>query len=287
MAGCETWTEGSGEAGRPLLSARGLVVDLGGGRGRRRVLHGVDLDVSVGECLAVIGGSGSGKTTLARALLGLTPAAAGEVEYRGLTVAGPRSVGARALRAEAGLVFQNPLLALDPRWPLGRSVAEPLRIAGRTNRREILERVRWAMSMAGLDPDDFLDRYPVDVSGGQAQRAVIARALVLGPRIVVADEPMSSLDVVARMKLIDSLGVIRRADPDMTLVIISHDLGVVHRLADRIIVLHDGRIEEEGTADSILRSPRTDYARRLVAAATMPDVMTSEGPSGGGAAGAA
>ncbi|WP_314686959.1 dipeptide/oligopeptide/nickel ABC transporter ATP-binding protein [uncultured Bifidobacterium sp.] len=272
----ETETQDGATTERPLLSARGLAVDLGRGRGRRLVLHGVDVDLFPGECLAIIGGSGSGKTTLVRTLLGLATAAAGEVAYRGLPVSGRRSAGWRALRSEAGLVFQNPLLALDPRWPLGRSVAEPLRIAGWRDSDRIAERVRWAMSAAGLDSDVFLPLYPSDVSGGQAQRAVIARALVLGPRLVVADEPMSSLDVVARMRLVDSLAAIRRAAPDMALLIVSHDLGVVHRLADRIVVLHDGRLEEEGPTSHVLRSPRTDYARALIAAATMPDAVAPD-----------
>ena len=272
-------SDGAGASRRPLLTARGLAVDLGRGRGRRRVLHGADLSLFPGECLAVVGGSGSGKTTLVRALLGLTPAAAGEVTYRGLAVSGRRSPGSRALRHEAGLVFQNPLLALDPRWPLGRSVAEPLRMAGWRDSDWIATRVRWAMSAAGLDADVFSPRYPADVSGGQAQRAVIARALVLKPRVVVADEPMSSLDVVARMRLIDALDAIRRVDSSMALLIVSHDLGVVRRLADHIVVLHDGRIEEDGDARDVLRSPHTDYACRLVAAATLTGARAPGGHS--------
>ena len=121
--------------------------------------------------------------------------------------------------------------------------------------------------MVGLDPDDFIGRYPLDMSGGQAQRVAIARAMVAQPRIMLADEPMSAVDVSGRVQILDSLTEIRRRQPHMAMVIVSHDLGVVQQLADRIVVLHDGRIEETGATGDLLANPQSAYTKQLIAAA--------------------
>lgn len=262
--------------GTVLLAARGICKFFGTRTHRIQALHDVDMDVREGECVAVIGGSGCGKTTLTRIMFGLDTADAGTVRYRGGLLAGPRSAAMRQLRVESGIVFQNPFTSLDPRWSAGRSIAEGLVVrAARSGRRRhsagdgeaIDAAVRGALAMVGLDPDDFIGRYPLDMSGGQAQRVAIARAMVAQPRIMLADEPMSAVDVSGRAQILDALTEIRRRQPHMAMVIVSHDLGVVQQLADRIVVLHDGRIEETGATGDLLANPQSAYTKQLIAAA--------------------
>ena len=171
----------------PLLSAH----SFGPRTARHQVLFDVSADVHAGECLAVIGGSGSGKSTLTRIMLGLESADSGSVEYESQSIVGGRkSPGFATLRRESGLVFQDPFSSLDPRWRVAKSVAEPLSLQRRDlNNTDIDERVAAALTMAGLEPADFLNRYPIDLSGGQAQRVVIARAIINEPKVILADEP--------------------------------------------------------------------------------------------------
>ena len=262
--------------GTVLLAARGICKSFGTRAHRVQALRDVDMDVREGECVAVIGGSGSGKTTLTRIMFGLDTADAGTVRYRSGLLAGPRSAAMQQLRVESGIVFQNPFTSLDPRWSAGRSIAEGLVVrAARSGRRRhsagdgeaIDAAVRGALAMVGLDPDDFIGRYPLDMSGGQAQRVAIARAMVAQPRIMLADEPMSAVDVSGRVQILDALTEIRRRQPHMAMVIVSHDLGVVQQLADRIVVLHDGRIEETGATGDLLANPQSAYTKQLIAAA--------------------
>ncbi|MDF7663600.1 dipeptide/oligopeptide/nickel ABC transporter ATP-binding protein [Bifidobacterium sp. ESL0763] len=253
-----------------LLAGRGIGRVFGRGKARQAALRDVDIDVRPGECLAIIGGSGSGKSTLARILLGLDRPDSGTVTYRGEPVDGPRSQGYRLLRRESGLVFQDPFASLDPRWRVERSVGEPLRIqhhgiAGD----ELRDKVADALDLVGLDAGEFMGRYPADLSGGQAQRVAIARAVVAGPSLIVADEPMSAIDVAARLRILEAFATIRKARPETAIVMISHDLGVVQHIAERIVVLHDGSVVETGPCDEVLGHPKSDYARQLVAAASL------------------
>lgn len=279
-----------------LLSASHIVKTfpvsgVSGGSGssgnRQQVLFDVSAAVEAGECLAVIGGSGSGKSTLTRIMLGLESADSGAVTYAGRPVTAGRGLrlhasdGFRALRRESGLVFQNPFASLDPRWSVARSVAEPLVLAGRGQDRndhadagsgvgrDIDRAVARALDTVGLDPVEFANRLPSALSGGQAQRVAIARAIVASPRVILADEPMSAIDVTARVQILDALNAIRSEHPDMALIVVSHDLGVVQHLADRILVLHDGHVVESGPTEAVLGSPRDAYTRELVAAASL------------------
>ena len=230
-----------------VLCGRGLDKWYGAKHERRQVLFGVDVDVRAGECLAVIGGSGSGKTTLTRVLLGLESADGGSVEYCGEPVRGDV---ARKLRMQSGLVFQSPFDSLDPRWRIGRSIGEPLRMHHPDWPRErVAERVAEVLEMVSLDPETYLNRFPVDLSGGQ--------------------EPMSAIDVAARVRILESFEAIRNAEPDMAIIMVSHDLGVVQHIADRILVLHDGRAVEVGPTDQVLGHPRDEYTKRLVEAASL------------------
>lgn len=248
--------------------------------GARIALRDVDVDVRAGQCLAIIGGSGSGKSTLVRILLGLDAPSSGAVTYLGLPVAGRRSAGYRALRRQSGLVFQNPFASLDPRWTVGRSVAEPLAIGRRRSGigegagdglsgDELRRRAAEALALTGLNPAEFMDRYPSDLSGGQAQRVAIARAVVNKPKIIAADEPMSAIDVAARLRILDAFAAIRKARPETAIILVSHDLGVVQHIADRILVLHDGVVDQEGPTLEVLGHPQAAYTRRLVAAASL------------------
>lgn len=262
--------EGAEALGAPMLRGAHIDKSFGRGAGRRQVLFDVSVDVREGECLAVIGGSGSGKSTLTRILLGLETADAGTVAYRGAAVTGGRGApGRQALRRGSGLVFQDPFSSLDPRWTVARSVAEPLRLRHRgMPADEVGRRVAQALRTVGLEPATFLGRYPVDLSGGQAQRVAIARAIVNEPKVVLADEPMSAIDVAARVQILDAFAAIRDRRPDMALIMVSHDLGVVQHIADRIVVLHDGRVVEQGPTGRLLAAPSDPYTRELIRAAT-------------------
>ena len=233
-----------------VLRGRGLDKWYGAKHDRRQVLFGVDADARAGECLAVIGGSGSGKTTLTRVLLGLESADGGSVEYCGEPVRGDV---AHSLRLQSGLVFQSPFDSLDPRWRIGRSIGEPLRMHHPDWPRErVAERVTEVLEMVSLDPGTFVNRFPVDLSGGQAQRAA-----------------MSAIDVAARVRILDAFVAIRESQPDMAIIMVSHDLGVVQHIADRILVLHDGRAVEVGPTDQVLGHPQDEYTKRLVQAASL------------------
>ncbi len=235
----------------------------------RQALCDVSLQIKRGESVAIIGGSGSGKSTLVRILLGLETADSGVVEFRGKPVRDKRSPGWRALRRESGLVLQNPFTSLDPRWSVARSVAEPLRVIGIRGHTAVAAAVESALRQVGLEAGRFMTRYPIDLSGGQAQRAAIARAIVAGPALLVADEPMSAIDVAARLQILEAFTALRSARPDMALIMVSHDLGVVRRIAERIIVLHEGCIVESGSTAAILEHPQHAYTQRLIEAASL------------------
>ncbi|WP_339350004.1 ABC transporter ATP-binding protein [Bifidobacterium indicum] len=272
----------------PILVGRGLTkVYPGRGRDadRKAAVEEVDLALFEGECLAIIGSSGSGKTTLSRLLLGQLRPDAGELSYRGVPVL-PGSSAARSLTRDSALVFQNPFTSLDPRWTIGRSIAEPLLAARRRDaghgwhrhrdEGDLADGVAGMLNRVHLDPARVMAAYPSDLSGGQAQRAAIARALIVQPRILLADEPMSAIDVSARVGILHTLQSIMaesRQQTDsaggMAMVIVSHDLGVVQHVADRVLVLDQGKVVETGPVRAILNHPRESYTRQLLAAATL------------------
>ncbi|MEE8724840.1 MAG: ATP-binding cassette domain-containing protein [Bifidobacterium crudilactis] len=246
-------------------------------------LRDVSLSVHEGECLAIIGASGSGKTTLTRILLGIRQADSGRIRYRGQAI-GEHPDAYAALRRESAIVFQNPHSSLDPRWTVSQSIAEPLRIRGvdvsnDTHRaashddltENIEESVRRVMRRVGLDDTALYDRYPMDLSGGQAQRVAIARALISRPKLLLADEAMSAVDMHARIQILRTLESLRmREDSEtMTMLLVSHDLGVVQHIADSILVLREGEVVEFGSAEAVLEEPQQEYTKALIAAATL------------------
>lgn len=259
-----------------LLTAKNIHVTLGRALARAEVLKGVDLDLFKGESLAIIGGSGSGKTTLIRAMLGLQKISDGIVTYDSQIVNSSTNrkkiSDYSALRKETSLVFQHPFAALDPRWTVLKSVAEPLNIWRKSLQLDdatICNRVEEMLQLVGLNPEDFLERYPHELSGGQAQCVAIARALINNPRVLVADEPMSAIDVAERTRILDAFAAIRKERPTMSCIFVSHDLGMIQHLATRVIVLNDGKIVESGRVSDVLNSPQNDYTRALVNAAIM------------------
>ena len=263
----------------PILIGEGLTkiyASTGSGTAREAAVDGIDVSLLSGECLAIIGESGSGKTTLSRLLLGQLRPDAGQVAYLGRSVL-HGSTAAKSLAHDSALVFQNPFASLDPRWTIGRSVAEPLLAVRRRERgRDLADRVAQVLSEVQLDPDRIMTAYPSDLSGGQAQRAAIARALIVKPMILLADEPMSAIDVSARVGILHTLQSImaqskQQSDSSngMSMIIISHDLGVVQHIADRVMVLRQGKVVEEGPVKAILNHPEQSYTRQLLAAATL------------------
>jgi ABC-type glutathione transport system ATPase component len=233
-----------------------------GPRAERRALAGVSLDVAAGETLGIVGESGSGKSTLARILLGLDRATQGVVTFGGRPVVPGRPHELRWFRRDVQIVFQDPLSSLDPRMTVSDIVAEPL--VGLDIPGSHRDRVVEVLSSVGIDPATT-SRYPHEFSGGQQQRIAIARALAPHPKVLVADEPVSSLDVSVRAQILDLLSsLVERFR--LALVLVSHDLGVIHSLCHRVLVLHDGRVVEEGATEDVFAAPVDPYTQRLLAA---------------------
>jgi peptide/nickel transport system ATP-binding protein len=240
-------------------------VDFHYGRGAA-VLRDVSFTLDSGSNLGLVGESGAGKTTLLRILLGLTPPTSGRILSNGQPFDARDRTQLRAYRRLTQTVFQDPYSSLDPRQTIGRIVAEPLRSLGVTrDRGELAARAATALESVGL-PGDIVGRYPHEFSGGQRQRIAIARAIAPGPRVLLADEPVSALDVTTRIRVIDLLLELSRGDEHtrMSVVLVSHDLGAVAALCDRIVILDRGTIVEQGRTQSVLANPQDPYTRRLL-----------------------
>jgi len=247
---------------RNVLEVEDLEVHYGLGRRRRRVLDGVSLSVANGEAVGLIGETGSGKTTLARAVLGLVPFSAGRVVIDGQDVSQAKARQWRALRRRGVVqyVFQDPLRSLDPDLTAGQSIVEPLLIQGISSG-EADARARAFLDRVHLDPE-LLGRLPGELSGGQRQRVAVARALVTEPKLIMLDEPVSALDSANRVQVMEILKGLRQAG--VGLVFISHDLGSVAGLTDRIAVLYQGELVEVGPTRKIINAPQHVYTRLLI-----------------------
>ncbi|MFC9079227.1 ABC transporter ATP-binding protein [Streptomyces sp. NPDC057062] len=257
----------AGTEGPPgaVLEVTDLEVHYGLRRRRRQALHGVSLSVAPGETVGVIGETGSGKSTFARAVLGLVRASAGRIVIGGHDVSAYGNRQWRGLRRRGVVqyVFQDPLRSLDPDLTIGESLAEPLLVHG-VPRDEAAERARAFLPRVRLS-DELLDRLPGELSGGQRQRVAVARALVTEPRLVILDEPVSALDSANRVQVLEILRELRATG--VALVFISHDLGSVAGIADRIAVLHQGELVEVGAARDVITHPQHLYTRLLVSSA--------------------
>ncbi len=262
----------------PVLEVRDLAVHFRVDRGRffkhdyrtLRAVDNVSFDLYPAETLGIVGESGCGKSTLARAILGLVKPQAGSVVWLGQDLVGLDQEEMRLKRREIQLIFQDPSGSLDPRMTVGEIVAEPLRVFYPSmSRLQIRERVGGMMKLVGLSPSQ-INRYPHEFSGGQCQRVGIARALVVNPRLVVCDEPVSALDVSIQAQIVNLLKDLQRK-LQLSLIFIAHDLSVVRHVSDRVMVMYLGQIMEVADRDRIYLEPRHPYTRALIESVPIPD----------------
>jgi ABC-type glutathione transport system ATPase component len=256
----------------PLLQMRGITLDYGHGLVRKpfRALHDVDLEIARGQTVGLVGESGSGKTSLGRIALGLQSPTAGSVHFDGEDITHAGRGRRRALATDLQAVFQDPYSSLNPTRRIGASVAEPLlRHRGELSAAQIDARVAGMLRRVGLS-DDAATRYPGHFSGGQRQRIAIARALIVSPKLVVCDEPVSALDLSVQAQVLNLLAELQES-LGVSYLFIAHDLAVVRFLCHRIVVLRAGRVVESGAADQVYGAPRHAYTRELLAAIPSPN----------------
>ncbi|MGE8677248.1 ABC transporter ATP-binding protein [Achromobacter marplatensis] len=253
----------------PIVEVKNLVVDYAGHQrlfsrtGAKRALNGIDLHVQPREVVAVVGGSGSGKTTLGRAIAGLLSPTSGQILFRNQLV-NRRSPAWRDYRLNCQMVFQDPYSSLDPRMTIGQLVGEGLRMLDDMPSADKRRRVDEVLAEVGLG-SEYAKRFPHEMSGGQRQRVAIARAIVRRPAFVIADEPVSALDVTVRAQVLDLFADLQERH-GFSCLFISHDLGVVEQVADRVVVMRDGGIVEQGSRDAVFDRPQEDYTRSLLSA---------------------
>jgi oligopeptide/dipeptide ABC transporter ATP-binding protein len=264
------------ERGGPLVEVEDLVVTFAeaGGGGQFRAVDQVSLTVRPGEVVGLVGESGSGKTTLAKAILRLYRPAAGRIRFEGIDISGLGEAALRPIRRKMQMVFQDPLSSFNPRVRIGEALALPHRLRGAVRRDDIPAAVVELLSRVGLGPQ-FATRYPHEMSGGQLQRVAIARALAVQPKLIVADEAVSKLDVSVRAQILNLLRDVQAAT-GVALLFITHDLRVARYLCDRIGVMFFGRIVEIGATEEVFAHPLHPYTRALLS--------TLEGETGSGTA---
>jgi len=261
----------------PMVSARNIVVDYPGRKSllkkgaAKRALHGVSIDIHEGEVVALVGGSGSGKTTLGRTIAGLVRETEGEILFQGRK----RDADWQDYRLNCQMVFQDPYSSLDPRMTILALVEEALRLVPGIDRAAKKTRAYETLEEVGLSAEYAL-RYPHELSGGQRQRVAIARAIARRPRFLIADEPVSALDVTVRAQVLTLFSDLQKRY-GFSCLFISHDLGVVEQVADRVVVMQDGRIIEQGDRDKIFDTPKEAYTRRLLSAIPALDLNETGG----------
>ena len=263
----------------PLLSVRDLSVTFDVRRPGSwpwtppRKLHAVNsvsFDLMPGECLGVVGESGSGKSTLARAIVGTIPSSGGNILFEGADLANMDPRQRRVHRRDVQMIFQDPLAALNPRMTVGEIIAEPLIThEPKTPRKEVKARVRELMEKVGLLPN-LINRYPHEFSGGQCQRIGIARALILKPKLLICDEPVSALDVSVQAQVVNLLMDLQR-EMGLSMIFIAHDLSVVKHISDRTVVMYLGTVMETADSDVLTTRPEHPYSQALIASVPIPD----------------
>ena len=233
-----------------------------------RAVEGVSITVASGETVGLVGESGSGKTTIGRAAVGLLPVVEGSLIVDGVELAGASRSTLNKVRKDVGMVFQDPSSSLNPRLPIGESIGEPMYLAGVAKGAQLQTRIEQLLDQVRL-PRNYRNRYPHELSGGQKQRVGIARALSLKPKLLVADEPTSALDVSVQATVLDLFEELQ-AEMGFACLFVTHDLAVVDRLANRIVVMQHGHIVEQGSREAVLRHPEQEYTKRLLAAVPVP-----------------
>ncbi len=246
---------------------RGLIFDRE--VDRVKAVDGVSFSLRQGETLGLVGESGSGKSTLSRAILQLLAPSSGSVRFEGRDIVGLSRRQLQPLRQQMQMVFQDPYASLNPRKRIGQIVGEPLRLQGQASGAALRQEVQRLLDRVGLAAEHY-NRYPHEFSGGQRQRIGIARALALRPKLIIADEPVSALDVSIRAQILDLLAELQ-SEFGLTYIFVAHDIGVVRHVADRIAVMYRGKIVEEGAADAVCERPGDDYTQKLIAAVPIPD----------------
>lgn len=271
LGSVELSKDSTSDVAKPSLRFENVVVEFPR-RGQQpfRAVDGVSFELYPGEVLGLVGESGSGKSTLGRVAVGLQSIAQGNAQIAGVDLQTARGKDIKAMRREVAVVFQDPASSLDPRMSIAQSVSSPLKWNRLlTSKKELENRAGELLELVKI-PASWGDRYPHELSGGQRQRIGIARALALEPQVLIADEPTSALDVSVQARVLELLKELQE-DLGFSCLFISHDLAVVEMLADKVVVLRQGRVVESGTTHQVLHEPNDDYTKRLVAAAPVPD----------------
>ncbi len=265
----------AGESAAPLLDVQELCTYfpirtgiLQRVRGFVKAVDGVSFHINAGETLGLVGESGCGKTTVGRTILRLIPATSGQVLYRGRNLFELSGSAMRRLRREMQIIFQDPVGSLNPRMRVGRIVGEPLEVHGLARGEQLRQRVGDLLERCGLWPG-AAERFPHEFSGGQRQRIGIARALALQPKLIICDEPTSALDVSIQSQILNLLAELQD-EFQLSYLFISHDMAVIHHVCDRIAVMFNGHIVEQGSRDEIINDPQHAYTKALLGAVPQP-----------------
>jgi oligopeptide/dipeptide ABC transporter ATP-binding protein len=277
-----TVTEPGSPRGGTLLEVRHLVQefvlrDYGGAKGGvLQAVSDVSFDLCAGETLGIVGETGSGKSTLARSVIQAPPPKQGSVIFQGKDLAGLSHRAMKPVRRDLQMVFQDPFTSLDPKWAVSRIVAEPLVAYAVGSRADRRERVNSLLDLVGLDPASYGRRHPRELSGGQAQRVAIARALVLEPKLILCDEPVSSLDVLVQAQVLNLFEKLR-SELSLSYLFIAHDLAMVRQVSDRVAVMYLGKLCEIGPVRDIYRRPLHPYTLALLESIPKPDPDAAAG----------
>ena len=271
-----------------LLTVNELTVQFRIGRRRKmEAASGVSLDICVGETLGLVGESGCGKSTIARSIVGLQKPTTGAIIFSGQDLSQCTNQQMKKIRPQIQMIFQDSVASLNPGRKIGKTIEEPLRVLGLADRQGRERLAHEMMRAVGLDPEQMYSRYPFEFSGGQCQRASLARALILNPRLLICDEPVSALDVSVQAQILNLLEKMKRQF-ELTMLFISHDLAVVKNISDRVAVMYLGKICEVAASEELYHSPRHPYSALLIASIPEPnpgqrnhkkDTVNSELPS--------
>ncbi|MET0977479.1 MAG: ATP-binding cassette domain-containing protein, partial [Paeniglutamicibacter terrestris] len=252
-----------------VLEAKNLVLEYDMRGTKFRAVDDLSFELERGKILGIVGESGSGKSTVAKAVLGLLPVASGVLAVQGTNLASLRPKESRAIRSKIGVIFQDPAASLNPRFPIGDCITEPMVVHKVGTRAERIKRAEELLDAVHL-PRTVINRYPHELSGGQRQRICIARALTLDPELLIADEPTSALDVSVQAAVLEMIQELQ-SRYEFACLFVSHDLAVVDLLAHHVVVMKDGKAVEQGRVSDVLHSPQHDYTRKLLAAAPVPE----------------